>query len=85
LFLKTSITSRKNGRIGKVKGKLISVLGIMPIMGSDGDGSIALFSHARGEKQIVEKLTERYRRAAGYIQRKPCHIALQTIPDLQAN
>jgi DegV family protein with EDD domain len=48
----------KNGRIGKVKGKLISVLGIMPIMGSDGDGSIALFSHARGEKQIVEKLTE---------------------------
>lgn len=49
---------QKNGRIGKIAGKLISVLNIKPIMGSDGDGNIALFSHARGQKQIIEKLTD---------------------------
>lgn len=46
----------KNGRMNKIAGKLISVLHIKPIMGSDGDGNIALYSHARGQKQIVEKL-----------------------------
>lgn len=49
---------QKNGRIGKIAGKLISVLNIKPIMGSDGDGNIALFSHARGQNQIIEKLTD---------------------------
>lgn len=48
----------KNGRIGRVTGKIISVLNIKPIMGADGDGNIALFSHARGEKQILEKLAD---------------------------
>lgn len=48
----------KNGRISKVKGTLINVLGIKPIMGDDGDGNIALYSHARGEKQIIERLTD---------------------------
>lgn len=48
----------KNGRIGKVTGKIISVLNIKPIMGADGEGSIALFSHARGEKQIIQKLAD---------------------------
>jgi DegV family protein with EDD domain len=48
----------KNGRIGKITGKLISVLNIKPIMGSDGDGNIALYSHARGQRQIIEKLTD---------------------------
>ena len=48
----------KNGRIGKVTGKIISVLNIKPIMGSDGDGNISLFSHARGENQIIQKLAD---------------------------
>ena len=48
----------KNGRVNKITGKIISVLNIKPIMGSDGDGNIALFSHARGQKQIIEKLTD---------------------------
>lgn len=48
----------KNGRISKVKGTLINVLGIKPIMGEDGDGNIALYSHARGEKQIIERLAD---------------------------
>lgn len=48
----------KNGRIGKITGKLITVLNIKPIMGSDGDGNIKLFSHARGQKEIIEKLAD---------------------------
>lgn len=48
----------KNGRINKITGTIITVLGIKPIMGSDGDGNIALYSHARGEKQIIERLTD---------------------------
>lgn len=48
----------KNGRIGKLAGKLISGLGIKPIMGSDGDGSIVFVSPARGENQIIEKLAD---------------------------
>jgi DegV family protein with EDD domain len=51
----------KNGRIGKITGKLISVLNIKPIMGSDGDGNIELFSHARGQKQIIDKLADTIR------------------------
>ncbi len=48
----------KNGRLHKITARLISVIGIRPIMGSDGDGNIAFFSHARGEKQIVQKLAD---------------------------
>jgi DegV family protein with EDD domain len=51
-------TLLKNGRISRIKGKLISVLSIKPIMGSDGDGNIALFSHARGQKQVIDRLTD---------------------------
>lgn len=48
----------KNGRMNKITGTLITMLGIKPIMSEDGDGNIALYSHARGEKQIIEKLTD---------------------------
>ena len=48
----------KNGRMNKITGTLINILGIKPIMGDDGDGNIALYSHARGEKQVIEKLTD---------------------------
>ena len=46
----------KSGRLNKVVGKVITFLNIRPIMGSDGDGSIALFGTARGQNQIIEKL-----------------------------
>ncbi len=46
----------KNGRLSKVKGKIISTFGIKPILGSDGNGNITLFSHGRGQKQILEKM-----------------------------
>jgi DegV family protein with EDD domain len=48
----------KNGRLNKIVGKLVTMLHIKPLMGADGDGNIALFSHARGQNQIVEKMTD---------------------------
>jgi len=48
--------SLKNGRLNKITGKLISVLHIKLIMGADKEGNISLFSNARGQKQIIEKL-----------------------------
>lgn len=48
----------KNGRMNKIVGKIISVLNIKPIMGSDGNGNIALFSHGRGQKQIIDRLAD---------------------------
>ncbi|GHV41097.1 hypothetical protein FACS189490_07340 [Clostridia bacterium] len=48
----------KNGRLNKIVGNLISVLRIKPLMGADGDGNIALYSYARGQKQIIDKLTD---------------------------
>ncbi len=47
---------QKNGRLNRITERLVSILGIRLLMGSDGDGNIALFSHARGEKQIIAKL-----------------------------
>lgn len=46
----------KNGRMSRIKGRIISALNIRPLLGSDGDGNIALYSIARGEKQSIEKL-----------------------------
>ena len=48
----------KNGRMSKITGKIISVLNIKPIMGADKDGQIALYSHARGQQQIIDKLAD---------------------------
>lgn len=49
---------QKNGRLHRITERLVSILGIKLLMGSDGDGNIALFSHARGEKQILQKLAD---------------------------
>ena len=49
---------KKNGRLNKVVATIITKMHISPIMGADGDGNIALFSHARGNKQIVEKMVD---------------------------
>ena len=39
-------TLMKNGRMNRITGKIISAFHIRPILGSDGSGNIALFSHA---------------------------------------
>jgi DegV family protein with EDD domain len=48
----------KNGRLNKITGKVITTLGIKPILGSDGDGNIKLFSKVRGQKQIIDRLAD---------------------------
>lgn len=48
----------KNGRLNRIAGKLISAFHIRPILGSDGDGNISLFSHAQGWKQALKKLVD---------------------------
>lgn len=46
----------KNGRLGLIKGLITTLLKIKPIMGSDGDGNIALFSKARSRSRVLEKM-----------------------------
>ncbi len=51
-------TLLKNGRMNRITGKIISAFHIRPILGSDGNGNIALFSHAQGWKQALKKLAD---------------------------
>ena len=37
-------------------GKLLSVLGIRPILASNGDGELTLKTHARGDRQTLSSL-----------------------------
>lgn len=48
----------KNGRLSKVKGRLISILNIKPLMGSDGDGQIVHYGNCKGQSKIVRKMLE---------------------------
>lgn len=47
---------QKNGRLGRLTGTIAGLLGIKLLMGSDGDGNIALFAKPRGTQQMLEKL-----------------------------
>lgn len=51
-------TLLKNGRLSKIAGTIVSVLHLRPIMGSDGEGNISLFSNAQGWKQALRKLAD---------------------------
>ncbi len=53
----------RNGRLHRITGKIISILNIYPIMGSDGDGNIALFANARGKRQAIVKLMDLIRKS----------------------
>jgi DegV family protein with EDD domain len=46
----------KNGRLNRITERIITVLNIKLVMGSDGNGSIALYAKPRGTKQMLEKL-----------------------------
>ena len=46
----------KNGRLNKITGKIINILNIKLVMGSDKMGNIALYAKPRGTKQMLEKL-----------------------------
>jgi DegV family protein with EDD domain len=72
----------KNGRINKITGKIISILNVKPIMGSDGDGNIALFSHARSESQIIGKLAETVKQSSRDVEGERMVIAHCNNPGL---
>ena len=68
----------KNGRLNKIVGKIIGLLGIKPLMGSDGDGNIALYGSAFGPDQVVEKL-------AGTVAKQGRDTAGRTLVIAQSN
>lgn len=47
---------QKNGRLNRITGKLIHILNIKLVMGSDGSGNIALYAKLRGINQTIAKL-----------------------------
>ncbi|MDR1892744.1 MAG: DegV family EDD domain-containing protein, partial [Oscillospiraceae bacterium] len=47
----------KNGRMGKITGTLVSVLGIKPVLGAK-DGDIELYGKVRGVSNIAGKLLD---------------------------
>lgn len=51
----------KNGRMTRIVAHLATIMHIRPILGSDGDGNIALFSKVRGSRQALEKLADTIR------------------------
>jgi len=46
----------KNGRLNKVTGKIVQLMNVKLIMGSDGSGSIKLYAKPRGTEQMIEKI-----------------------------
>ena len=46
----------KNGRLSRIKGRLIQALNIKLIMGADDTGNIALFEKARGVRSMLKSL-----------------------------
>lgn len=59
LFLLESLENlMKNGRLGKVKGKIASLLNIKPIMGATEDGNIKLVESVRGYRRAFMRFIE---------------------------
>ncbi|MEA4845773.1 MAG: DegV family protein [Clostridiaceae bacterium] len=48
----------KNGRLGKIKGKIASLLNIKPIMGGTEDGNIKLVESVRGYRRAFMRFIE---------------------------
>lgn len=48
----------KNGRMSKIAGTVASVLGMRPILGSDGNGNITFYAKARGMEAAIKKLAD---------------------------
>ena len=46
----------KNGRLTKVKGKIVQLMNVKLIMGSDGNGAIKLHAKPFGTNQMLDKL-----------------------------
>lgn len=48
----------KNGRLKKITFKIVSILNLKLIMGSDGDGNIKLFAKPRGMNMMYKRMME---------------------------
>jgi len=46
----------RNGRLNKVTGKIVQLMNVKLIMGSDGNGNIKLHAKPRGTEQMLEKI-----------------------------
>jgi DegV family protein with EDD domain len=46
----------KNGRLNKITGKIVNILNVKLILGSDGEGSIAMHAKPRGTQQMLDKI-----------------------------
>ena len=62
VFIQFSVSSLKflikNGRIGKAKGLIGTLMNILPILTVDEDGEVAPVSKARGRKKVIEKMVK---------------------------
>ena len=59
LFLLESLENlMKNGRLGKVKGRIASLLNIKPVMGATEDGNIKLVESVRGYKRAFMRFVD---------------------------
>ena len=45
----------KNGRLNKITGRLINILGVKLVLGADGEGNISMHGITRGKTQMLEK------------------------------
>lgn len=48
----------RNGRLNMIAGKIISILGIKLLLGSDGNGNIELFGKTRGMKKALAAMAD---------------------------
>ena len=46
----------KSGRLNKITEKIITLLNVKLVMGSDGDGNIIMYGKPRGKTQMLDKL-----------------------------
>ncbi|MCL2365624.1 MAG: DegV family protein [Oscillospiraceae bacterium] len=54
----------KNGRVSKVKGKIVQLMNVKLIMGSDGNGTIQVHAKPRGYDQMLDKLVSFVRKSS---------------------
>lgn len=59
LVLENVDTLQKNGRLGFIAGTIVSILGIKPLLGSDGDGNIILYGKARGTEKALRMMADK--------------------------
>ena len=73
---------QKNGRMSKVSGAIATILNIKLLMGSDGNGSIALVSKQRGINKAIDKIVSLIKESGRKIEGENLVISHCNNPDL---